>query len=173
MDELAKLITTPAWWISTVIIAFLVNIAAAYAKPLIDNLVATWSTKRRERLEEEKKREDAVVLYLIDNPIRLIDVRTDATYTTLRMILSLTLAVLLASFLRFLQKYLQLYYFIDGTVAGIYFVCMVDALRHFRRFRGLRRIIDEYTRSVHTYDNMPVDVLKRIKEEEREAEQKH
>lgn len=167
MDDFAKLITTPAWWISTVIVAFLVNIAASYAKPIFDRLVATWSTNRKRRLKDEKERDDAVVMYLIDNPQRLVDARTDATFTALRVILALSLAVFWTSLIHFVGRYIRLYELTDILLVVIYLYCIVGALRHFRRFRGLRRVIDKCSESIHTYDEMPIDVVKRLEEEER------
>ncbi|NOY29157.1 MAG: hypothetical protein GXP28_02965 [Planctomycetes bacterium] len=166
MDDLTKLITTPTWWISTVIVAFLVNIAASYAKPLFDSLVATWSTNRKKRLQDEKERDDAVVTYLIENPQRLVDARTDATYTALRVILALSLAVFWTSLIRFVGRYLPLYELADIALVVIYVYCIVGALRQFGRFRGLRRVIDKCSESIHTYDQMPIDVVKRLEEEE-------
>ncbi len=165
MDDLAKLITSPAWWVSTVAIAFLVNVAAAYAKPAFDRIVATWSTKRKTQIKDEQERDDAVVSYLIDNPQRLVDIRTDATYTALRIILALSLVVFWTQLVRFMERYLPLYPFTDILLVGIYLYLIVNALRYFKRFRGLRRVIDKCSQAIHSYDEMPIDVVKRLQEE--------
>lgn len=167
MDDLGKLIVSPAWWVSTIVAAFLVNIAAAYTKPAVDRLVATWSTKRKTRLKEEKERDDAVVTYLIDNPQRLVDIRTDATYTALRIILALSLAVFWTSLIRFVERYLPVYPYpySDLVLAGIYLYLITISLRQFKRFRGLRRVIDKCSQAIYSYDEMPVDVPQRLRTE--------
>ena len=107
LEDFAKLIASPVWWISTVVVAFLVNIAAAYAKPLFDRFVARWSKRRAQRIEERDKREDAVVDYVIEDPNRLVDLRTDATFTALRMLIAFSIAVFWTSFFRFVERYVR------------------------------------------------------------------
>lgn len=60
MADLVNLVTSPAWWISTTIVAFVVNIAAAYAKPILDQLAATWSTMRKKQVKKRHERESAI-----------------------------------------------------------------------------------------------------------------
>jgi hypothetical protein len=165
MDDLPKLIASPAWWVSTIVVAFLVNIAAAYAKPAVDRLVGSWSSKRKTRVEEEQKRDEAVVMFLIDNPHRLFDIRTDATYTALRIILALSLAVFWTSAVRFIERYLPLDLFLDLVLTGIYLYLVIIALRRFKRFRGLCRVIDKCSKAIYSYDEMPVDVVERLGKE--------
>jgi hypothetical protein len=40
MQRIANLLMDPAWWASTVVVALIVNLAAAYAKPLVDAVAA-------------------------------------------------------------------------------------------------------------------------------------
>jgi hypothetical protein len=75
MDDLAKLITSPSWWVSAIVVAFLVNVAAAY-----------------------------------------LDLGT-------------------------------------------------SALRQFKRFRGLRRVIDKCSQAIYSYNEMPVRVVQELEEQ--------
>ena len=106
-------------------------------------------------------------MYLIDDPIRLVDIRTDATYTALRIILALSLFVFWTQLFRFLERYVPLYEIADILLFGVYLYLIVTALRHFKRFRGLRRVIDKCSQAIHSYDQIPVDEVKRL---QREAE---
>jgi hypothetical protein len=165
MDDLAKLITSPSWWVSSIVVAFLVNVAAAYVKPVADRLVSSWSQKRRFRVREEKERNNAVVMFLIDNPQRLVDIRTDAIYTALRIVLALSLAVFWTSIVRFIERYFPIYPIADVLLAAVYLHLATSALRQFKRFRGLRRVIDKCSQAIYSYDEMPVHVVQELKEQ--------
>ena len=166
MSQIDELITTPAWWISTVAIAFLVNIIASYGRTLLDRVVAHWSQSRRDKLAEIKKRDDAVVMYLIENPQRLGDLRTDATFSALRIILALSLAVFWTSFINVLRRFFPLYGISDLLLVCLYVYFSMQALKHFRRFRGLRRVADKCNEAIYSYDQIPVDTIERMKKEE-------
>ena len=165
MDDLAKLITSPSWWVSTIIVAFLLNIAAAYAKAAADRLVGSWSKKRKLRVKEAKERDEAVVMFLIDNPQRLVEIRTDATYTALRIILALSLAVFWTSIVRFIERYLRVYPIPDIVLAIVYLYLTTSALRQFKRFRGLRRVIDKCSQAIYSYHEMPAHIVRELKEQ--------
>lgn len=166
MEDFAKQIASPVWWISTVVVAFLVNIAAAQAKPFFERFVARWSKRRAQRIEEQETREDAVVDYVIENPQRLVDLRTDATFTALQMLIAFSIAVFWTSFFRFVERYVPIYIFIDIILVIIYVYCLVLLLRYFNRYRVLHRLIEKCYRQVYTYDKMPVDVVQRLRREE-------
>ena len=134
MEDFAKQIASPVWWISTVVAAFLVNIVAAYAKPLLDRSVARWSKKRAERVEGKVKREDAIVDYVIEDPQRLVDLRTDAIFTALRMIVAFSIAVFWTSLFRLVERYLPIYIFTDIILVIVYAYCLVILLRYFNRY---------------------------------------
>lgn len=167
MENITKLITSPIWWISAVIVAFLVNITASYAKPVLDRFIISWSKNRKERFNKQKEQDDAVVMYLIENPQRLVDIRTDATYTALRIIIALSLAVFFTSLIRFVEKYFWMFEFSDILLVAIYLFCIILALKQFNRYRGLRRIIDKCSKSIYSYDKMPIDVVEGLREEDK------
>ncbi len=45
---------SPSWWFGVVVVAFVINIASAYAKPLLDRGMARFSDRRRRKLERAK-----------------------------------------------------------------------------------------------------------------------
>lgn len=166
MEDFVKQIASPVWWLSTVVVAFMVNIVAAYAKPFFDRTVARWSKKRSQRIEEKMMREDAVVDYVIEDPHRLVDLRTDAIFTALRMLIAFSIAVFWTSLFRFVERYVPIYLFTDLILVIIYVYCLVLLLRYFNRYRILHRLIEKCYGQVYTYDKMPVDVVQRLRRED-------
>jgi hypothetical protein len=68
---------SPGWWLSVVVVSFLINLASAYAKPFIDRCMAHVSGRRRKKLELVKsdlereakiaeQRPDGVVLVTLE-----------------------------------------------------------------------------------------------------------
>jgi hypothetical protein len=165
MEELTKLLVTPTWWISTVIVAFVVNVLAAYAKPSFDRLWATWSESRRTKLKEVEKIDEKIVQYLIADRNRLVDVRTEAIYYLLRVVLALMAGVFWSELVQNLLP--------NGFpgIAGyslIYLYFTILSLQHFRKYRGLRRIIDKCRDSVYSYDEMQLkEIESLIREDEK------
>lgn len=170
MDELAKLFVTPTWWISTVIVAFVVNVLAAYSKSWIDRAWGTWSKTRGHKLEQARRVDDMVVSYLIVDPARLVDVRTEAIYYLLRVVLALVAGLFWAAVVRNLLSYTWLPQLAGNTAfVLINFYFTILALQHFRRYRGLRRIVDRCRDSVYSYDQMPLGVIESLVSEGRNS----
>ena len=61
MKELLDSMSQPIWWLSTVIVAFIINLLAAYAKPILDNLYSKHSIAWRERVQREYQRRQLAV----------------------------------------------------------------------------------------------------------------
>jgi hypothetical protein len=68
---------SPGWWFGVVLVSFLINLASAYAKPLIDRCMSRVSDRRRKKLELAKselereakiaeRRPDGVVLVTLE-----------------------------------------------------------------------------------------------------------
>jgi hypothetical protein len=55
MEEMFKAITSPAWWVGVVIVGILINLAAAYLKPRIDEAAASVSLRWATRTEEQRR----------------------------------------------------------------------------------------------------------------------
>lgn len=171
MAELTKLLSTPAWWISTVIVAFVVNVLAAYTKPWFDRIWSTWSESRRNKLEEAKKVDDKIVQYLIEDRTRLVDVRTEATYYLLRVVLALMAGLFWSAVVQFFWSYTRLPE-LAGIVgfAFIYLYFTILSLQHFRKYRGLRQIVDKCRDAIYSYDKMPLDVIESLIREDRKSQ---
>ena len=54
MNEFLQNIGSPSWWVGVVVVSFIINLASAYSKPLIDRTLAGLSESRRRKLERSK-----------------------------------------------------------------------------------------------------------------------
>jgi hypothetical protein len=54
MNDLFLNLKSPGWWLGRRIVSFLIQLASAYAKPLIEGFLATVSDRRRKKLEQAK-----------------------------------------------------------------------------------------------------------------------
>jgi hypothetical protein len=71
MNEIVESVISPVWWFSTIIIAVLVNIFSAYAKPVVDNVFSKTSTAWRNRTEKQAKKFSEDVTKLANSPLAL------------------------------------------------------------------------------------------------------
>ena len=60
-SEIWQLVKSPAWWFTAVIAGVVVNLLAAYVKPLTDRAWASWSAHYRSRLGAAVRRCEAIV----------------------------------------------------------------------------------------------------------------
>jgi hypothetical protein len=84
MGELIKQMSTPAWWISVVIVGVLVNIFSDYLKLGLDRFFGRFSDKRKHADEREKILIEKEVQELLDTPLKVIDVRVAILEAELR-----------------------------------------------------------------------------------------
>lgn len=54
MENFIKDILNPYWWVSVVIVGFVINISAAFIKQRLDNTLNLYSKKRKTKSEEKK-----------------------------------------------------------------------------------------------------------------------
>lgn len=97
MNEFLKSITTPAWWVSVVLVGVILNLAAAYLKPFLDYLGSRLSASVRREVEAERARFNWEVQKLVNNPVEATNLKLDLLYFSTRSVF--WVAVLLASFL--------------------------------------------------------------------------
>ena len=87
MNEIVEAISSPVWWASVVVAGFLVNIIAAYAKPVVDRLLSAMSGRYRVWSEDRKQRIGKVSYYLLEHPQEASDLRGQVLHLTLKMLL--------------------------------------------------------------------------------------
>jgi hypothetical protein len=68
MEPFFDQLTSPGWWISVVVVGILINLAAAYLKPVVDSVLGRLSKQRAARLAEQRDNQALWVKYLFRNP---------------------------------------------------------------------------------------------------------
>ncbi len=84
MGELIKQMSTPAWWISVVVVGILVNIFSDYLKIGLDRFSGRFSDKRKRTNERERVLFEKEVQKLLDNPSKVTDVKIEILEAELR-----------------------------------------------------------------------------------------
>jgi hypothetical protein len=94
MDELAKALTNPAWWILTVAVGLLLNLVAPFISKGMEGLWARYSESRRTeiaKLDATFAREEQ---RLGSSQNGLIEVKLEVIYRGLRVLVGLTVTIL-------------------------------------------------------------------------------
>ena len=90
LQELAK----PSWWIGVVFVSFLINLASAYAKPLIDKLLGRFwlsskqAAERRQAVITERAKE------LLTAPQLVVELKLDILTDTLHAVMIASWAII-------------------------------------------------------------------------------
>jgi hypothetical protein len=64
MNDFLRNLISPGWWFGVVIVSFLINLAAVYAKPVIDRIASGMSQRWRRKVEKargEFERQAAII----------------------------------------------------------------------------------------------------------------
>jgi len=114
MNQLITDIYSPSWWIGVVVVSFVINIASAYAKPLLDRLLARFSDRRRIKLEQshQKLRRAAELVLSIPDGVVLLSLQE--VKLALAAVASLTFCILL----------ILLLFFVTGVDRVLVFVAL-------------------------------------------------
>lgn len=64
MDKILNDLTDYSWWFGVVIVGIVLNLGTSYLKPTIDNILAKYSSRKREQLGIAKKRQDEAIKLL-------------------------------------------------------------------------------------------------------------
>jgi len=114
MKQLITEIFSPSWWIGVVVVSFVINIASAYDKPLLDRLLARFSDRRRIKLEQSHQkleRAAELVLFITDGVVLL---SLQEVKFALTAVASLTFCILL----------ILLLFFVSGVDRVLVFVAL-------------------------------------------------
>ena len=96
MDEIIKSFQSPAWWVCVVIVSFIVNVLAAYAKSLFDRMGARLSGRLRIRQGVAATLFQKNVKDILSEPDGLVIVSLEEVKAMLMAMLSLLIASVLA-----------------------------------------------------------------------------
>ncbi|NLS14907.1 hypothetical protein HGP28_18795 [Vibrio sp. SM6] len=87
MEDIKQLITSPAFWFASVVIAFLMSLLAGFAKDWTEKLWAGMSNKRRFKLEQKEHDIAQKVEQLKSNSLLLYTYQTNIIFQKIRQIL--------------------------------------------------------------------------------------
>ena len=157
MQEIIGNVASPAWWFSAILIALIVNIVSAYAKPWTDKVLSRISTSWRNRTERNKEKFKAAVEILVQSPQALAAAFEDELRSRLRAIIFFLFVVIFllfsiemtripaAPFVRF-----SLLWFIVNGIEAVTFLVFLfatmehrEAMRQSALVRVARRVLAE------------------------------
>lgn len=98
MEQIGNLIKSPAFWVSSVIIAFLMSFFACYAKDWTDKYFIKRTAKKDEEARLRRSNFDEKVIKLSENPILLSLYQTNIIYQKLRQVLYLLVMYVFLAF---------------------------------------------------------------------------
>ncbi len=106
MEEIKSVVASPTFWISSVVLAFLMSFFASYAKDWVDSWFVHQTEKKDAEARLRQKNFQARVLKLKENPYLLGLYQTNIVYQKLRQVLYLVVCYVcmvlsLYSFLNF------------------------------------------------------------------------
>ena len=99
MNDFLRNLASPGWWLGVVIVSFLINLAAAYAKPVIDLGLARISNRRRRKLERTKTESERQVGIIERTPNGVVLLTLEELKLVLGAILFMSFCILILVFL--------------------------------------------------------------------------
>ena len=85
MDEFLKTLGSLYWWLSVVLVGFMLNLLAAYAKDPTDRLASALSRSWRQRSERSQRERNALIGILRQDPTKREEVFQDEIRCGLRL----------------------------------------------------------------------------------------
>lgn len=93
-DDFLKEIAKPSWWIGIVVVGFLINLASAYAKPLIDKLLGRFWLTSKQAAERRQAFITEHVKELLQSPQLVVELKLDILIDTLRAAFIASMAII-------------------------------------------------------------------------------
>ena len=95
MNDFSRDLKSPGWWLGVVVVSFLINLAAAYAKPIIDRFFARMSERKLRKLEHAKADLERQTEILAHTPDSIVLLTLDEIKLILGAVLSTSLCITL------------------------------------------------------------------------------
>ena len=86
MQEIFANLASPAWWFSAIVVALVINLVSAYAKPSTDRLLSKYSAAWRNRSDESRRKFEQRVEILLNSPQALAQASEAEVRSRLRSI---------------------------------------------------------------------------------------
>lgn len=98
MQEIFASLASPAWWFSATLVALVINLISAYAKPATDRLLSKFSTAWRNRSDESRRKFEQRVEILLNSPQALSQASEAEVRARLRSIQFFTFVIVFLLF---------------------------------------------------------------------------
>jgi hypothetical protein len=143
MEEIVKAFTSPAWWVLAVLVSLIVNVASAYCKTPLDQLIAKVSATWKARFEKENNAFLTRALELAKSPedaneLFQEELRTRINYVTLYLY-----ALVLFGMAMYLRQFAPTW---DSLIGLVGIALLIGSLAFlslgFSCIRGFRRAAD-------------------------------
>lgn len=92
-DEFWKEAAKPSWWMGVVAVGFLINLGAAYAKPLLDKVIGRFWLSSKEAAEKKEALIVDRARRLLESPLLVVELKLDILKHTLRAVFLTAFAI--------------------------------------------------------------------------------
>lgn len=140
MNEIKNLVTSPAFWLASVILAFLMSFFAGYAKDWTDKWFVRRSKKRDEEASLRQKNFEGKVLKLKENSNLLALYQSNIVYQKLRQVLYLVVEYVLLAFI--IYSALRSEFVIALAMFILFVIIMLQTRSVSRKLYELRSIVN-------------------------------
>jgi hypothetical protein len=153
MGELIKQMSTPAWWISVVVVGILVNLFSDYLKIGLDRFFGKFSDKRKRTNERERFIFEKKVEELLDAPSKVTDLKLEILEAELRWTSSVLCSLIINSVnpfhgfdvsLAYLIGLSNISWFKDIAFNAINLLLLLSLLANINTRRRLNKVMNEY-----------------------------
>ncbi len=131
MEDFLQNLSSPSWWFGVALVGFLINLASAYLKPVVDNIASRVSSSRKRAIEKERQLFEDRVCQLLLNPISTVELKLDSLSYNLKFfsyaIVSLVIAAtgLIVSY-SYAPRELKIIFLVINNVLMV--VCLVAGI---------------------------------------------
>ena len=145
MEKILDDISQPSWWVSVLIVGFVVNLLSAYAKPLIDKILSKYFSRYRQRVKERERSRNLILEEAVSNDVAYIDIRIDSIIylalclSTFFLVIWLAEAVVNSIVIMIDTGRISSIIYVIGAVLWLIFL-LVSTLRLFSSFANCHRL---------------------------------
>ena len=158
MEKKESFLLSPEWWISVVVAGILINLIAAYMKPMIDKWVAQRSNSKKIEVEQKEKESQEIISQMVSIPTTAIELRVDRTRSALKLILYIVAAIvsydMTILLFRVLSELRGLGFYIPREIREIlmiliYFILLIKGISQINFMRRLTVLISTYDKKTN------------------------
>ena len=143
MEEIVKAVTSPAWWVLAVLVGFMVNVASAYCKTPLDQLIAKVSARWKARVDKQGNAFLSRALELAKNPEDMAELFEEEVRTRINYVVSYLYATVLFGLAMYVRQFATTWDSLVGLAGlGMVIGSLAFLSLGFSCIRGMRRAAD-------------------------------